>query len=118
MGVASSGGTAAVEAHITLAYSSATGKPFTGIPDGVQRIGIGYGDGQFRITAIDDQTITVERVVVTQDAAGNDVVSVDPTWPGFTERTLLDAQVTGVNDDYAWLGPFLACPDGETTTTI
>ncbi|MEO3285475.1 host specificity factor TipJ family phage tail protein [Enterobacter cloacae] len=118
VGVASSGGTAAVESHITLAYSSATGKPFTGIPDGVQRIGIGYGDGQFRITAIDDQTITVERVVVTQDAAGNDVVSVDPTWPGFTERTLLDAQVTGVNDDYAWLGPFLACPDGETTTTI
>lgn len=118
VGVASSGGTAAVEAHITLAYSSATGKPFTGIPDGVQRIGIGYGDGQFRITAIDDQTITVERVVVTQDAAGNDVVSVDPTWPGFTERTLLDAQVTGVNDDYAWLGPFLACPDGETTTVI
>ena len=118
VGVASSGGTAAVEAHITLAYSSATGKPFTGIPDGVQRIGIGYGDGQFRITAIDDQTITVERVVVTQDAAGNDVVTVDATWPGFTERTLLDAKVTGVNDDYAWLGPFLACPDGETTTVI
>lgn len=118
VGVASSGGTAAVESHITLAYSSATGKPFTGIPDGVQRIGIGYGDGQFRITAIDDQTITVERVVVTQDAAGNDVVTVDATWPGFTERTLLDAQVTGVNDDYAWLGPFLACPDGETTTVI
>lgn len=117
-GVASSGGTAAVEAHITLAYNSATGKPFTGIPDGVQRIGIGYGDGQFRITAIDDQTITVERVVITQDAAGNDVVTVDATWPGFTERTLLDAQVTGVNDDYAWLGPFLACPDGETTTVI
>ena len=117
-GVASSGGTAAVEAHITLAYNSATGKPFTGIPDGVQRIGIGYGDGQFRITDIDDLTITVERVVVTQDTSGNDVVTVDPTWPGFTERTLLDAQVTGVNDDYSWLGPFLACPDGETTTAI
>ncbi|BBV39760.1 host specificity factor TipJ family phage tail protein [Citrobacter portucalensis] len=118
VGVASTGGTAAVEAHITLAYNSATGKPFTGIPDGVQRIAIGYGDGQFRITDVDDQTITVERVLVTQDTAGNDVITADPTWPGFTERTLLDAQVTGVNDDYAWLGPFLACPDGETTTTI
>lgn len=117
-GVASTGGTAAVEAHITLAYDSAAGKPFTGIPDGIQRIGIGYADGQFRITDIDDLTITVERVVVTQDTSGNDVVTVDPTWPGFTERTLLDAQVTGVNDDYAWLGPFLACPDGETTTAI
>lgn len=117
-GVASTGGTAAVEAHITLAYDSAAGKPFTGIPDGIQRIGIGYADGQFRINDIDDLTITVERVVVTQDTSGNDVVTVDPTWPGFTERTLLDAQVTGVNDDYAWLGPFLACPDGETTTAI
>ncbi len=118
VGVASTGGTAAVEAHITLAYNSATGKPFTGIPDGVQRIDIGYADGQFRITDIDDQTITVERVIVTQGSDGADVVTVDPSWPGFTERTLLDFQVTGVNDDYAWLGPFLACPDGETTTTI
>lgn len=118
VGVASTGGTAAVEAHITLAYNSATGKPFTGIPDGVQRIGIGYADGQFRITDIDDQTITVERVIVTQGSDGADVVTADPSWPGFTERTLLDFQVTGVNDDYAWLGPFLACPDGETTTTI
>ncbi|MBS9487573.1 kinase [Citrobacter braakii] len=118
VGVASSGGTTAVEAHITLAYTSATGRPFTGIPDGVQRIGIGYGDGQFRITDVDDQTITVERVHVTQDVGSNDVVIVDPTWPGFTTRTLLDAQVTGVNDDYAWLGPFLACPDGEITTAI
>lgn len=117
-GVASSGGTAAVEPHITLAYSSATGKPFTGIPDGIQRIGLGYAGGQYRITAADDQTITVERVAVTQDADGEDVVTVDTRWPGFTERTLLDAHVTGVNDDYAWLGPFLACPDGETTTTI
>jgi hypothetical protein len=117
-GVASSGGTAAVEAHITLAYDSASGKPFTGIPGGVQRIAIGYGEGQFRITDIDDQTVTLERVRVTQDAEGNDVVTVDSSWPGFTERTLLDAQVTGVNDDYAWLGPFLACPDGDTTTTI
>jgi hypothetical protein len=31
---------------------------------------------------------------------------------------LLDARVTGVNDDYSWLGPFMACPDGETTTVI
>lgn len=101
MGVASSGGTAAVEAHITLAYSSATGKPFTGIPGGVQRIGIGYADGQFRIIDIDDQTITVERIRITQDSGGDDVITVDPTWPGFTGRTLRDAQVTGVNDDYA-----------------
>ncbi|WP_312773092.1 host specificity factor TipJ family phage tail protein [Atlantibacter hermannii] len=125
-GVKSSGGAAEIKAHITLATGAPTGKPFTGIPEGVQRIGMGYADGQFRITDIDDQTITVERVRVTQQTVTSpdgqasvvDVVTVDPTWPGFTDRTLLDAQVTGVNDDYNWLGPFLACPDGETTTTI
>ncbi|HHJ4523850.1 TPA: host specificity factor TipJ family phage tail protein [Citrobacter freundii] len=112
-GTESSGGTVAVEAHITLAYNSAIGKPFTGIPDGVQRIGIGYADGQFRITDIDDQTMTVERIRESGDA-----VIVDSSWPGFTARTLLDSRVTGVNDDYSWLGPFMACPDGETTTVI
>lgn len=117
-GTKSTGGSAAVDAHITLAYTSATGKPFTGIPTGAQRLSIGYAARQFRITGIDDQTLTVERVRVTQDASGNDVVTVDSTWPGFTARTLLDARVTGVNDDYSWLGPFMACPDGEATTTI
>lgn len=112
-GTESSGGTAAVEAHITLAYDSASGRRFTGIPDGVQRISLGYADGQFRITDIDDQTITVERIRESSDA-----VIVDPSWPGFTARTLLDSRVTGVNDDYSWLGPFMACPDGEATTVI
>lgn len=112
-GTESSGGTAAVEAHITLAYDSASGRRFTGIPDGVQRISLGYADGQFRITDIDDQTITVERIRESGDA-----VIVDPSWPGFTARTLLDSRVTGVNDDYSWLGPFMACPDGEATTVI
>jgi hypothetical protein len=33
-GTKSTGGSAAVDAHITLAYTSATGKAFTGIPTG------------------------------------------------------------------------------------
>ncbi|WP_446488233.1 host specificity factor TipJ family phage tail protein [Enterobacter asburiae] len=117
-GTKSTGGSAAVDAHITLAYTSATGKAFTGIPTGAQRLSIGYAARQFRIKDIDDQTLVIERVSVTQDASGNDVVTVDTSWPGFTARTLLDARVTGVNDDYSWLGPFMACPDGETTTVI
>ncbi|HHN8847309.1 TPA: host specificity factor TipJ family phage tail protein [Escherichia coli] len=120
-GVKSSGGTPEVRAHITLAYNSATGKPFTGIPAGTQRISIGYADNKYRITDIDSQTITIERVLITQAQQGNppatvDVVTVDSGWPGFTDRTLLDASITGVNDDFDWVGPFLVCPDGETTT--
>ncbi|HEI8943192.1 host specificity factor TipJ family phage tail protein [Citrobacter freundii] len=120
-GVKSSGGTPEVRAHITLAYNSATGKPFTGIPAGTQRISIGYADNKYRITDTDSQTITVERVLISQVQQGIppqtvEVVTVDTTWPGFTDRTLLDASITGVNDDYDWVGPFLVCPDGETTT--
>lgn len=113
-GVKSTGGTAAVRAHITLAYNSVAGTPFTGLPEGIQRFSLGLFGNQFRITDVDSQTVTVERLTVTTGPGGEPVTTPDPSWPGFTERTLLDATVTGVSDDYEWLGPFLACPDGET----
>lgn len=113
-GVKSTGGTAEVRAHITLAYNSATGTPFTGLPEGIQRFSLGLSGNQFRITAVDSQTVTVERLTVTTGPGGETIATPDPSWPGFTERTLLDATVTGVSDDYEWVGPFLACPDGET----
>lgn len=113
-GVKSTGGTAAVRAHITLAYNSAAGTPFTGLPEGIQRFSLGLFGNQFRITDVDSQTVTVERLTVTTGPGGEPVTTPDPSWPGFTERTLLDATVTGVSDDYEWLGPFLACPDSET----
>ncbi|MFS7244771.1 host specificity factor TipJ family phage tail protein [Rahnella inusitata] len=113
-GVASSGGAAGVEAHITLAYTSSTGSAFSGIPVGTERLSVMYGAGQFIITAIDDTTITVSRLLVTEDGS----TVVDSSWPGFNSRTVLDASVSGENDAENWLGPFLACPNGETTTTI
>lgn len=113
-GTASSGGAAGVQAHITLAYTSATGKAFTGIPIGTERLSIMYGAGQFIITAIDDTTITVGRLLATEDGS----TTVDPSWPGFNSRTILDASVSGEDDQENWLGPFLACPSGETTTAI
>ncbi|MDF7650742.1 host specificity factor TipJ family phage tail protein [Erwiniaceae bacterium L1_54_3] len=113
-GTASSGGAAGVQAHITLAYTSATGKAFTGIPIGTERLSIMYGAGQFIITAVDDTTITVSRLLAADDGS----TTVDPSWPGFNSRTILDASVSGDNDAENWLGPFLACPDGETTTVI
>ena len=113
-GVKSTGGTAEVRAHITLAYNSAAGTPFTGLPEGIQRFSLGLFGNQFRITDVDSQTVTVERLTVTTGPGGETITTPDPSWPGFAERTLLDATVTGVSDDYEWLGPFLACPDGET----
>jgi len=113
-GVKSTGGTAEVRAHITLAYNSAAGTPFTGLPEGIQRFSLGLFGNQFRITDVDSQTVTVERLTVTTGTGGETITTPDPSWPGFTERTLLDATVTGISDDYEWLGPFLASPDGET----
>lgn len=110
-------------AKITLAYGSAGGTPFNGLPDGTQRLTLGTSDFRYKITEIDGLTISVLRVIdVTttgEDEEGNPTSSttteVDPSWPGFIERTMLDASVTGINDDYNWLGPYMACPDSETT---
>ncbi|MEJ4043482.1 host specificity factor TipJ family phage tail protein [Erwinia sp. SLM-02] len=113
-GVASSGGNPEILPSITLAWNSATGTAFSGIPDGTQRIAFGAKGDQFRITDVDGLTLSVERMI--EDITGNLVA--DAIWPGFTSRTLLDASVTGVNDAYDWMGPFLCCPEGETTTQI
>ena len=115
-GVASSGGTAAKLASLRLSYPG--GAPFAGLPAGQQRFSLTPSAYQYQITAIDALTITVARLTITKDLAGNTVTAVDPRWTGFTARTLLDASVTGVNDNYDWVGPFLCCPDGETTDRL
>lgn len=106
VGVASSGGTAAVKASVTLAYGSATGTAFSGLPAGTVRLAIGLAGNEYKITEIDALTITVTRL---KDGA------VDEDWPGFSGRTVLDFDASGINDDEKWLGPFLACPENETT---
>lgn len=117
-GVKSTGGTAAVPASIRLAYDSATGAKFAGIPVGLQRLTLYPTDYSYKITDISGLTITVGRVLVSVDSSGNPVTTDDPTWTGFIQRTVLDGSVTGVNDNYDWVGPFLSCPDGETTDCI
>lgn len=111
-------------AKITLAYGSETGAAFNGIPTGVQRLTVGTSDFRYRITEIDGVTISVVRVIdvtttVTDPDTGEETTTktteVDPSWSGFIERTMLDASVTGLNDEYNWLGPYMACPDSETT---
>ncbi|VUT16636.1 hypothetical protein SB6421_01548 [Klebsiella huaxiensis] len=103
-GVASSGGSQAITANVTLAYGSATGAAFSGIPEGFQRLALSHRGNEYRIAEADGTTATVQRVV--------DGV-IDPSWPGFTPRTMIDYAATGINDNDTWMGPFLACPENE-----
>lgn len=117
-GVASTGGTAAVPTSIRLAYDSAAGTKFAGIPLGLQRLTLYPTDYSYKITAISGLTITVSMVLVTEDGSGNKLIINDPTWSGFILRTMLDGSVTVINDNYYWFRPFLTCPDEETTNRI
>ncbi|HCM7226066.1 TPA: kinase [Klebsiella aerogenes] len=104
-GTASTGGSAAVTANVTLAYNSATGTAFSGMPEGMQRLSLAHRGNEYQIVATDGTTATVSRLV-----SG----VVDDTWPGFSPRTMIDYEATGLNDSDTWMGPFLACPENET----
>lgn len=103
-GTASSGGTAAITANVTLAYGSAAGAAFSGIPEGTQRLALSHRGNEYRIAEADGTTATVQRII---DGA------VDAYWPGFSPRTMIDYAATGINDNNTWMGPFLACPENE-----
>lgn len=103
-GTASSGGTPEQLAKITLRYDD--GQPFIGLPVGVQRLAIGYRQNRYSITGISGLTVSVRRI----DANGD----VDADWGGFTDRTLLDFELSATAaSGENWIGPFMACPEGE-----
>lgn len=104
-GTPSTGGSPAVTANVTLAYNSTTGTAFSGMPEGVQRISLAHRGNEYQIVSADGTTATVARLVNG---------SVDESWPGFTARTMIDYEATGLNDTLSWLGPFLVCPEHET----
>lgn len=93
-----------VTASIKLAYDSATGTPFTGIPEGYIRLSVSHAGSEYKILDVDTSTVTIQRLV-------NGVV--DTTWPGFSPRTVLDFEANGISENSSWMGPFLACPDNE-----
>lgn len=103
-GTASTGGSPAVTANVTVAYNSATGTAFSGMPEGVQRLSLAHRGNEYRIVSADGTTATVARLV--SDA-------VDESWPGFSARTMIDYEATGLNDTLSWLGPFLVCSENE-----
>lgn len=98
-----------ITASVTLAYDSATGTAFTGIPEGTVSLAIVHAGMEYKINAIDGDTITVDRVIDGE---------IDATWPGYSPRTRLDFSASGINDSERWMGPFLACPENETTDTF
>ncbi|PLK31656.1 host specificity factor TipJ family phage tail protein [Klebsiella variicola] len=103
-GSESTGGSAAITANVTLAYNSSTGTPFSGMPEGTQRLSLSHHGSEYQIVTTDGTTATVARFV--------DGV-IDASWPGFSGRTMIDYEATGLNDTLSWLGPFLACPENE-----
>lgn len=103
-GSESTGGSAAITANVTLAYNSATGTPFSGMPEGTQRLSLSHRGNEYQIISTDGTTATVARLVNG---------AVDASWPGFSARTMIDYEATGLNDTLSWLGPFLACPENE-----
>ncbi|HBW4580732.1 TPA: kinase [Klebsiella pneumoniae] len=104
LGTASSGGSPAITANVTLAYGSVTGAAFSGIPEGSQRLSLAHRGNEYRIADADGTTATVQRMI--------DGV-IDPTWLGFSPRTMIDYQATGISDNNTWMGPFLVCPENE-----
>ncbi len=106
-GVATTGGTPATQPRITLAYDGPTGTAFGGLPPGVVSLAMSRGQSDYRIAAVSGLTLAVERLT----EAG----VVDTSWPGWTSRTATDYSATGFQEGEEWLGPFLVCPNGETT---
>lgn len=104
-GLASSGGQPAVTASVTLAYNRATGTPFEGMPEGIQRVSLAHRGVEYQIVSADGATAMLARLI--------DGV-VDNTWNGFSVRTMIDYSASGINENDAWMGPFLACPSNET----
>lgn len=104
-GSESTGGSAAITANVTLAYNSATGTPFSGMPEGTQRLSLSHRGNEYQIISTDGTTATVARLVNG---------AVDASWLGFSARTMIDYEATGLNDSDTWMGPFLASPDNET----
>lgn len=106
-GVATTGGTPATLPRVTLAYDSATGTAFGGLPVGPLSLSMGRGQSEYRISSVSGLTLSLQRLT----EAG----VVDGTWPGFVNRQTTDFSVSGLEESEEWLGPFLVCPDGETT---
>lgn len=111
VGTASSGGTPGSDAYIELEFD--TGGAVFGIANGLRRFAIGYRNMQYQVTAKTATQLTVSRLT--------DTGAVDSGWGGWATRYLTDSIITTDgqgSSDFNWIGPFMACPENEVTTSV
>lgn len=97
--------------QITLATTD--GMPLTNLPLGSYQLRIDKADTRYQIMTIPSGTaLTLARVL----ADG----SADPDWGALPALTGVNVDLLVDRDGFlgAWLGPFLACPEGESTSVI
>jgi hypothetical protein len=124
--------TAGTPDQLTLNDTSAVPAAF--LSPGLYTAAIDYTGVRYRI----DDFVTEEYEVTTTNDDGTTTTTtetrnigyvvtrlnpdgtVDSGWTGFVSQTTSDASVhlDTVNLDGGWSGPFLACPEGETTSRI
>lgn len=96
----------------TLTLNYADGSPAVALVTGDVRMCIGWRGLRYLLVTAGTSTITLERL----DSDG----ASDLGWPGFSDITLDDAIILldESGAEGGWIGPFAACPDGETTDRI
>ncbi|WP_256819161.1 host specificity factor TipJ family phage tail protein [Pseudomonas putida] len=104
-GVATTGGTPAQPAEMTLNYDG--GEPVVGLALGQGLATIGPRGLRYRITAFSTSLIEVERL----SSSG----SADEDWPGFNSMQTVNGLITldASNLQGGYRGPFACCPDNE-----
>jgi len=96
----------------TLTLNYEDGSPATALALGSLNMCIGWRGFRYRLTAASLTTITVERL----ETSG----VTDTAWTGFSLLSTTTASISldESSADGDWLGPFVACPDGEVTNTL
>ncbi|MCX2694333.1 host specificity factor TipJ family phage tail protein [Pseudomonas sp. DCB_CB] len=104
-GTATTGGTPAQPAEMTLNYDG--GEPVVGLALGQGLATIGPRGLRYRITAFSTSLIEVERLT----SSG----SADEDWPGFNSMQTVNGLITldASNLQGGYRGPFSCCPDNE-----
>ncbi|MNJ23004.1 hypothetical protein D3C77_173820 [compost metagenome] len=109
-GTATTGGTPAQPAEMTLDYDGGT--PVVGLAIGQGLATIGPRGLRYRITAYSASLLAVERL----SSSG----STDAGWPGFNSMQTVNGLITldASNLQGGYRGPIACCPEGEKITEI
>ena len=83
-----------------------------GAGDLLSIVGSVSNDGDYRVISVDSDVLTAQQI----DANGADVAA----WTEFVYERFSSATITALNvgGDGLFTGPFMACPENETTTKI